>query len=52
MSDLVYRLSAVELDKLLAVLYNAILVVGSREGKGDNLSGDSEESISGSCYRG
>jgi hypothetical protein len=51
--DLVYRLSAeVELDKLLAVLYNTVLVVSSREGKRDNLSRDGKESISGSCYRG
>jgi hypothetical protein len=53
LSDLVYRLSIeVELDKSLAVSYDTMLVVGSREGKGDNLCRDGEESISGSYYRG
>ena len=51
--DLVYRLYIeVGLDKSLAISYDAILVVGSGEGKGDNLCGDSKESISGSSYRG
>ncbi len=53
LSDLVCRLSVeVELDKSLVVSYNTILVVSSGEGKGDDLSGDSKKSISGSYCRG
>jgi hypothetical protein len=53
LSDLVCRLSAeVELDKSLAVSHDAVLAVSSGEGKGDDLSEDGEESISGSCCRG
>jgi hypothetical protein len=49
LSDLVCRLSTeVELDKSLVVSHDAVLAVGSGEGKGDDLCGDGEESISGS----
>jgi hypothetical protein len=42
----------VELDKSPAVLYSAVLAVGSREDKGDNLCKDGEESILGSFCEG
>jgi hypothetical protein len=53
LSDLVYKLSAeVELGKSLAVSNDAVLAVGSGEGKGDDLCRDGEESISGSSCGG
>jgi hypothetical protein len=53
LSDLVCRLSAeVELDRSLGVSHDAVLAVGSGEGKGDDLCGDGEESISGSSCGG
>ena len=52
LSDLVHKLSIeVGLD-LVAVLTNVVLVVDNGEDEGDNLSQDSEYSISSYYYRG